>query len=171
MNLQSATTHRVFSATRVQTILPLPFDETLRRLHTLVRRPRRLRLALLARWSPTRLRLHLERAAGDTGLMILGAVRHDVVVAALGGPPKARMLLIGNPLTALGLMQLHPEAGVYAPLRVMFHGGPGGTTVVTRDAPSSLLDSFDHPHFAAVGRELDRRLDALLARLVPAAAE
>lgn len=157
---------RSFQSTRVQTVVPLPFDETLGRLRSLVRRPSRLRLAFFGRLrSPDALRRHLERAAGDTGLMILGSVRHDTVLSVLGGPPRARLFLIGNPLTALGLMRLHPEAGVYAPLRVMFHGRDAGTTVATYDAPSALLDSFGDPGFSAVGRDLDGRLASLLSRL------
>lgn len=166
MTTDPNTLRLTFTATRVQSTLPIPFDETLRRLHALVHRPNRRCLAFLARFSlRERLRRHLERAAGDTGLMILGSVRHDAVIGALGGPRQARLFLIGNPLTALGLLRVHSEAGVYAPLRVMFHGGAPGTTVVTYDAPSSLLDSFNHPLFSATGRELDGRLAGLLARL------
>jgi hypothetical protein len=35
-------------------------------------------------------------------------------------PARTQMFLIGNPLIALNMMRVHAEAGVYAPLRVMF---------------------------------------------------
>ena len=46
------------------------------------------------------------------------------------GPARAQMFLIGNPLIALTMMRVHAEAGVYAPLRVMF----------SSDGPSKDVD-------------------------------
>ncbi len=111
------------------------------------------------------LKRYLETIAGNFGLMILGSVPHGSMLGLLGGPKRARMVLIGNPLVALGMMQFHSEAGVYAPLRVMFTEAESGRTRITYDRPSRLFAQWPEPVFASTGLTLDKKLEALVGML------
>lgn len=108
---------------------------------------------------------YFKRIAGDLGLMILGSVRHGSILGLFGGPERAQMFLIGNPLVALGMMRQHPEAGVYAPLRVMFTEASSGQTRMTYDRPSRLFGQWPEPVFSLSGSMLDEKLERLVGLL------
>lgn len=109
------------------------------RLHAVLRAPSVAILLLYSKLgAKSRLQNYLKQVAGELGLMNLGTVRHGLLMSALNGPRHAQMFLIGNPLTAMSLMKVFKQAGVYAPLRIMFHDDGDDATVVTYDAPSKL---------------------------------
>jgi hypothetical protein len=54
---------------------------------------------------------------------------------------------------------------LYAPLRTAIHEDAEGTTWFSVDQPSTRFDSFGDPAITDVGRELDRKLAALLEHL------
>jgi uncharacterized protein (DUF302 family) len=112
------------------------------------------------------LRSYLESTAGDLGLMILGAIAHGQLFNNLGdGPIEAQMFLVGNPLIALGMMRAHAEAGVYAPLRVMFSASGPDTTMITYDRPSRMFGQWPERVFADTGKMLDEKLEILVQRI------
>ena len=162
----TAPTVRVYSGERIEWIIERPFEEVMRSLHQVLRLPRSSILMLtIALRRKAALERHLQAVAGDRGLMILGSVRHGTMFGLLGGPKRSAMFLIGNPLTALGLMQVHPEAGVYAPLRVMFTEAKLGQTRITYDRPSRLFGQWPEPVFASTGSMLDEKLERLVGLL------
>jgi hypothetical protein len=159
-------TAHAFSGERLEWIVDRPYEEVMRSLHQILRKPspRRLKFILILKRKAA-LERYIQRIARDLGLMILGSVPHGSVLGLLGGPKRAQMLLIGNPLVALGMMQLRPEAGVYAPLRVMFTEASSGKTRITYDRPSRLLGQWPEPVFASTGRMLDEKLERLVRLL------
>jgi uncharacterized protein (DUF302 family) len=157
---------RVYSGERLEWIIERPFEEVMRSLHGVLRptsRPRMMLMIALKRKAA--LELYLQRLAGDLGLMILGSVQHGQVLGLLGGPKRAAMFLIGNPLVALGMMQVHAEAGVYAPLRVMFTESEPGRTRMTYDRPSRLFGQWPEAVFNSTGSMLDEKLERLVRLL------
>jgi uncharacterized protein (DUF302 family) len=97
--------------------------------------------------------------------MILGTVRHGLIMSALNGPRHAQMFLIGNPLTALGLMREFKQAGLYAPMRLMFHDDGPNRTIITYDAPSRAFGQFDSHRFLQTGELLEEKLEALVRKI------
>ncbi len=159
----TAPTVRVYSGERVEWIIERPYEEVMRSLHHALRQPSLPRLMLtIALKRKAALEHYLQTIAGDLGLMILGSVRHGEILGLIGGPNRSGMFLIGNPLTALGLMRVHAEAGVYAPLRVMFTEAISGQTRITYDRPSRLFGQWPEPVFASTGLMLDEKLERLV---------
>jgi uncharacterized protein (DUF302 family) len=99
------------------------------------------------------------------GLMILGTIRHGLFMSALNGPKQAQMFLIGNPLTAMSLMNEFEQAAVYAPMRIMFHDDGSDRIIVTYDAPSKTFGQFDSPRFRRTGAMLEKKMEALINRI------
>jgi uncharacterized protein (DUF302 family) len=162
----TAPTIHAHSGERIEWIIERPYEEVMQSLLRVLRHPSSPRLMLMiALKRKAALEHYLRRIAGNLGLMILGSVRHGKILGLLQGPTRAAMFLIGNPLTALGLMQVHPEAGVYAPLRVMFTEAKSGQTRITYDRPSGLFSQWPEPVFASTGLMLDQKLEQLVALL------
>ncbi|HEV2394012.1 MAG TPA: DUF302 domain-containing protein [Verrucomicrobiae bacterium] len=155
-----------FASNRIEWRLNQPFAKSLQRLLTILGKPHPLRLLVYARLGgKAGLEHYLEKVGGELGLMILGTVRHGFIMSALNGPSHAQMFLIGNPLTAVGLMREFKQAGVYAPMRVMFHDDGMDRTIITYDAPSKVFGQFDSPQFLNTGEMLERKLEALVREI------
>ncbi|AWT55328.1 MULTISPECIES: DUF302 domain-containing protein [Mycolicibacterium] len=98
-----------------------------------------------------------------------GFVRYfssDVASAmALSGSNRpASIYLMGNHTIAERMYRHDPSVMLHAPLRTLIYYGPHGT-VFAVDQPSLLFASYDNPAIAAVGRELDALLAALIEAL------
>ncbi len=157
---------RIYSGERLEWVIDRPYEEVMRSIHHVLWRPSPRRLMFMAILKQkAALERYIQRIAGDLGLMILGSVPHGSILGLLGGPKRAEMFLIGNPLVALGMMQLHPVAGVYAPLRVMFTEASSGQTRITYDRPSRLFGQWPEPVFASTSLMLDEKLERLVRLL------
>jgi hypothetical protein len=80
--------------------------------------------------------------------------------------------LMGNHTIAQRMYRYNPAIMLYAPLRTAIVEDPDHATWFTFDQPSTQFGSFNTPQITTVGRELDRKLAALLEYLdapVPAA--
>ena len=155
-----------FEGERVAWVIDQPFSLTLTKLRSTLQRPKLLKM-LVFKWAgKAKLKSYLDSIAGELGLMILGTVPHGRLYQLLGdGPPRAQMFLIGNPLIALTMMRLHAEAGVYAPLRVMFCGDGLSKTAITYDRPSKMFGQWREPVFPQTGQLLDQKMEALIKKL------
>jgi hypothetical protein len=87
---------------------------------------------------------------------------HGELTAADGLRAKAMQYEIGNPLTAERMTRRVLAAGLYAPLRVMLYEDSEGHAWFEYDRPSTLFGQFGDDRVAAVGRELDAELEAVL---------
>jgi len=155
-----------FSGERVEWVIDQSYPTTLRRLRSILHKPSLLKILFFLRLKDvTGLKTYLNRTAGDLGLMILGRVPHGRILGVFGGPHQAQMFLIGNPLTALTMMRVHPEAGVYAPLRVMVSVSDLNKTIVTYDRPSKVFAQWSEPVFDETGKMLDEKMEALIREL------
>lgn len=74
--------------------------------------------------------------------------------------------LAGNHTIAERMYRHEPTAMLYAPLRLFIYGDDAGQGVLVMDQPSTLFSSLtDDPEVAAVGRELDRKVAAVLSAM------
>ena len=87
---------------------------------------------------------------------------HGALTAADGLSAKAIQYEIGNPLTAERMTRHVLAAGLYAPLRIILLEDADGRVFFEFDLPSSLFGQFGDERVAAVGRELDAELEAVL---------
>ena len=87
---------------------------------------------------------------------------HGELLRVAGQPRNALQYEIGNPLTASSMTRHELAAALYAPLRVLLYEAPDGRAVFEYDRPSSLFGQFGNDDVTAVGRKLDRQLEAVL---------
>jgi hypothetical protein len=73
--------------------------------------------------------------------------------------------LMGNHTIAQKMYRYNPAVMLYAPLRTAIVEDADGATWFTVDQPSTQFGSFNTPQITKVGRELDRKLAALLEHL------
>ena len=91
---------------------------------------------------------------------------HGSLLAAEGREAKAYQIEIGNPLTAESMTRNCLSAALYAPLRVLLFEDSNGVAFFEYDLPSTLFGQFGVEPVNAVGLELDRELEVVLAKAV-----
>jgi hypothetical protein len=178
-------------------VVTLPSPELVR---TTVREVHRLEIAVGAGFGDFRERYERAVPALDTGrfeeLLRSGAsweavlrmagenAPHDfmrywdfdatAVMRLAGDRWKAVEYLMGNHTIAQRMYTHDPAVILCVPLRTAIYEDRAGTTCFAVDRPSTTLAGFGDPRVAEVGRELDRKLAALLGYLgapVPPALE
>jgi uncharacterized protein (DUF302 family) len=156
-----------FEGERIEWVVNQPFARTLAKLRSTLSRPKLLKMLIFKRvGGKSKLKVYLNSVAGESGLMILGTVPHGRLYRLLeDGPPRAQMFLIGNPLIALTMMRVHAEAGVYAPLRVMFSSDGPSKTLITYDQPSKMFGQWQESVFQQTGQILDQKMQTLIRKL------
>lgn len=159
-------TNHSYSAGRIEWRLNQPFALSVKRLRSILKSTSQVKLLLYSKIGGAGcIEKYLKQIGGEMELMILGTVRHGLVMSAMKGPKHAQMFLIGNPLTALSLMKIFKQAGVYAPMRIMFHDDGGDTTIITYDAPSKLFGQFDSPLFKKTGEMLEKKMETVIRQI------
>ena len=105
----------------------------------------------------------MTRAAGPSGLMILGKFDQGAVASLAGTPIRCRLYLVGNPAIAAEIVRIDARACLYVPFRVAIYveDGARGATI-SFDQPSSSLGVFQRDELRAIGLRLDQKLDAVL---------
>ncbi len=107
---------------------------------------------------PEAVKQHLNKVAGDTGLMIFGLQEHGKLLNIYGKPRKAIQYLIGNPLTAAEMTIHDIRAALYAPLRVIFYEADDHVLYAEYDLPSSLFGQFGNDTILAESKGLHKKL-------------
>jgi uncharacterized protein (DUF302 family) len=155
-----------FQAERVEWVIDRPFSTVMLKFSATLRKPSPLKMALFVKLKRIRaLRVYLGQVGGEIGLMILGNIPHGSLLGLLGGPSRARMFLVGNPLIALTMMRIHPQAGTYAPLRVMFCSDGVDRTIITYDKPSMIFGQWTEPVFQETGKMLDLKMENVVRKM------
>jgi hypothetical protein len=89
----------------------------------------------------------------------------ESLVRLAGDRALAVAYLMGNHTIMERMFRYEPAVVMYAPLHTVIWSDPGGEAFFTVDKPSDQFGSFGNPDVTAVGRELDRKLAALLDHL------
>jgi uncharacterized protein (DUF302 family) len=106
----------------------------------------------------------IEKGLGPTGLMLFAEFDHGAVVRKETGRDKPRIIrfVIGNPLIMREMAKHVPDAGSYAPVTVLVDERPDGVHL-SYDRMASLLAPYKNAAALNVARELDAKVEALLA--------
>jgi uncharacterized protein (DUF302 family) len=128
--------------------------------------------ALVAAGSPWSRMVELIDRSAPYGFLIY--FRNDVhqVMQAAGDDADCIAYLMGNHTIAERMFRYDPRTMLYAPLHTVIWEDSAGKAWFTVDQPSTQFSSLGRPEIAAVGRDLDTKLAALLDALdlhVPAA--
>ena len=108
----------------------------------------------------------VQSALGSSGFMEFARFDHGGVVhkGKSGDYAKVFRLVIGNPLIMREMVKYVPDAGSYAPVTVLIDERPDGVHV-SYDRMASLLAPYENAEALKVARELDAKVDALLASI------
>jgi len=106
----------------------------------------------------------MRSAAGRSGLMEFLRFNHGDIVhkGSLGSAPGNVRLVVGNPSIMRRMVEHVPDAGSYAPVTILIDERPDGVHL-SYDRMASFLESYGNEHALKVARELDAKVEALLA--------
>lgn len=108
----------------------------------------------------------VDRAAGQTGLMILAHVNQGVLLSLSGTIKQCSLYLVGNPVIADRILNIDIRACLYVPFRVcLYDDGDANGARIAYDRPSSFLGALDRPELLAIGTLLDRKIDEVVAAI------
>lgn len=107
-----------------------------------------------------------EKMEGSSGLMMFSVLDHGALLENSHKTQKATQYVLGNPLIALQMTQHDIRAALYAPLRILVYENDKKKTCIEYDKPSSLFGQFGNTEVTRVARELDQKLENLLAKAV-----
>lgn len=107
------------------------------------------------------------KVVGQTGLMLFAEFDHGAIVRKGAGrdTPKIVRLVVGNPLIMRRMVQHVPDAGSYAPVTILIDERSDGVHL-SYDRMASLLATYQNAQALKVARELDAKIEALLASVV-----
>jgi len=143
-----------------------PFDQVVAALNSAVGHP-----DMAEFWKSTHraqsdaeLQNTIEEGLGPTGLMLFAEFDHGAVVRKGTGRAAPRIIrfVIGNPLIMREMAKHVPDAGSYAPVTVLVDERADGVHL-SYDRMTSLLAPYKNPAALKVARELDAKVEAVLA--------
>lgn len=103
-------------------------------------------------------------AVGRSGFMLFARLDHGQFLRKTQGEGAPRILryIIGNPLIMQAMARHVPDAGSYAPVTILIDERPDGVHL-SYDSMASLLAPYGSLASLEVARELDKKVDSLLA--------
>ena len=152
-----------FNNERIEWVIDQSYSKTMRRIHSILKKPILFKLGFMLRFKQTeKFTAYINQNTGVLGLMILGSIPHGMMLSLSGERHRAIQLFVGNPMIALSMMKIHPEAGVYAQLRLFIHEIDQNKTLITYDRPSLLFGQWDEQLFHDTGKLLDEKMETLI---------
>jgi uncharacterized protein (DUF302 family) len=108
----------------------------------------------------------VQSALGSSGFMEFARFDHGGVVhkGESGNHPKVFRLVIGNPLIMREMVKHVPDAGSYAPVTILIDERSDGVHL-SYDRMASFLATYQNTEALKVARELDAKVEALLAAI------
>ena len=106
----------------------------------------------------------VESALGPSGFMEFARFDHGGVVhkGKTGDHPRVFRLVIGNPLIMREMVKHVPDAGSYAPVTILIDERSDGVHL-SYDRVSSFLAPYENAEALKVAKDLDAKVEALLA--------
>ncbi len=110
--------------------------------------------------------LALSDTVAPLGLMRFGSIDALAYFRTSGTDRPSIEYLVGNHTIAERMYRHEPATMLYAPLRLLIYADDDGQAVLVIDQPSTLFGSLgDRADVAAVGRELDQKVAAVLSAM------
>ena len=108
----------------------------------------------------------MRSAAGSSGLIEFMRFNHGEVVhkGKIGNGPGFVRLVVGNPSIMRRMAEHVPDAGSYAPVTILIDERSDGVHI-SYDRMSSFLSIYQNAKALEVARELDSKVEALLASI------
>ena len=109
----------------------------------------------------------VQSALGSSGFMEFARFDHGRVVhkGETGNRPEVFRLVIGNPLIMRKMVKRVPDAGSYAPVTILIDERPDGVHL-SYDRMASFLAPYENAEVLKVAKDLDAKVEALLAAVV-----
>jgi len=106
----------------------------------------------------------IQKVLGKTGLMLFVEFDHGAIVRKGTGRDAPRMIrfVIGNPLIMREMVKHVPDAGSYAPVTILIDERSNGVHL-SYDRMASFLAPYENAEALKVARELDAKVESLLA--------
>src|SRR5262245_37946935 len=106
----------------------------------------------------------VQSALGPSGFMQFARFDHGGVVhrGKAGDASGVFRLIVGNPLIMREMVKHVPDAGSYAPVTILIYESPDGVHL-SYDRMSSFLAPYENAEALKVARDLDAKVEALLA--------
>ncbi len=151
---------------RFSVVSSKPFDEVVRKLTESVGRPdmKSFHEAIAAASTAAELAAVVRAAIGPSELMEF--VRFDAGEVLRkersGRSPKILRLVVGNPLIMKEMAKSVPDAASYAPVTILVDERADGVHL-SYDSMASLLAPYGSEPALAVARDLDAKIESLLA--------
>ncbi len=107
----------------------------------------------------------INSATGSAGLMLFVRLDLGEFLRKAQEPNARRSIryLIGNPLIMKEMVKHVPDAGSYAPVTILVDERADGVNI-TYDRMASFLAPYGNPEALKVARDLDAKVEALLAK-------
>ncbi len=106
----------------------------------------------------------MEPLAGKSGLITVAELNWGKVMSRVPISMKARLFVIGNPLTAKKLLEAGgPDVGLYLPTKIYVYEDKQGVTQVTYDKLGPVMAQYRNPQLNAVAEKIDETLAKLAA--------
>ncbi len=110
----------------------------------------------------------IEAIGSPHDLMIIAQVDLGRVASLSGIEKRCSLYLVGNPVIANRIIGIDLRGAFYVPFRVaVYDDGNSGGAVISYDRPSSFLATLGHPEVTEIGKDLDRKIDAIAAAVRP----
>jgi uncharacterized protein (DUF302 family) len=108
----------------------------------------------------------LERRIGSSGFAIFGRVEQGQLLSLAGKARRAVQYAVGNPFLAIQMIEHAPEVALYAPLRLTVYEAEEGETCISYDRFTSVVARYQHAEVARAAKDVEQKLEDLVARAV-----
>lgn len=107
----------------------------------------------------------IEQHIGMSGLTLFNKVEHTPLLTLAGKTSRAIQYTAGNPLLAIQMTRISPEAALYAPLRFVVYENEEGQTFVAYDNFATLLAQYQREEINRVAQIVEQKLEALITEV------
>lgn len=156
-----------FKGVRLQLESTQTFEEVLRKLRELTGSVAVGELEALAASASSAEEFHqqvTQRFVGASGFMLFAEIDHGKWISKYGIHRRVLRIIMGNPLIAITMMSHDLSVGLFAPVEILLvdHATDSGCSL-HYVRPSTLMLIERNAELAAAAKELDRKLDLLIA--------
>jgi uncharacterized protein (DUF302 family) len=119
-----------------------------------------------AKASWEQIRETIEKRIGRSGFTIFGKVEQGQLLSLAGKARRVIQYAVGNPFLAIQMIEHVPEVALYAPIRLAVYEAEDGGTCISYDRFTSQVARYPHEEVARVSKNVDQKLEDLVARAV-----